>query len=156
MKEWLIPLATSAGIGATVCGALMTLHEFRLKLRAEARLAHSAEIEADVKLLKLFTDLMNIANGRGGASVASDKLFEALLPKLQEQGITDVMQAVVIDLPVGAAAQDAAMAAIGELGKRHPVLWIVAIRALESLTTVKPTIARSILDDLRAYKPHKN
>ena len=152
LKEWLVPLSTSIGIAVAICGAWVTLRDFRLKLRAEARLAHSAEVEADVKLLKLFTELMNIAHARGGNALASDKLFEALLPKLRQQGITDVMQAAVISFPVGLAAQNAAIAAIAELGRRHTVLLPAALQALETLESFKATIVAPLLVDLRAHQ----
>jgi hypothetical protein len=151
-KDWLVPLSTAGGIVAAVWGGLLTLREYKLKLQAEVRLSQSAQVEADVKLLKLFVEIMNVAHGRGESLLASEKLFEAMLPKLREQGQTDVKDAAVVTLPVGGAAQDAAIAAIGELGKRHTLLRSVALQALQSLASFKPDVANPALAELRAHR----
>jgi hypothetical protein len=152
IKDWLVPFSTSVGIVAVVVGLLLSLREYNLKLRAEARLAESAQVESDIKLLKLFVEIMDIAHARGPSMVVSDKLFEAMLPKLQEAGVSDIKAAAVITLPIGSAAQDAAISAICELGKKHPILRPVAIRALESLSTFKAEIAAPLLEELHNHR----
>jgi hypothetical protein len=152
IKDWLVPGSTTVGIFSVVAGALLALREYKLKARAEARLAQSAQVESDIKLLKLFVEIMDIAHARGQSVVVSDKLFEALLPKLQAAGLSDVKSAAVITLPVGSAAQDAAIAAICVLGKKHPILRPVAMRALESLSTFKANIAGPLLEELRNHR----
>ncbi|MFH1218832.1 MAG: hypothetical protein V1694_00030 [Candidatus Eisenbacteria bacterium] len=152
LKEWLVPISTSGGIVAAVWGGLIALRDYKLKLQAETRLAQIAQVEADVKLLNLFIEIMNVAHARGTTVLASDKLFEAMLPKLQAQGKMDVKDAAIITFPVGAASQDAAIAAIGELGKRHALLRPAALRALQSLATFKPEVANPVLVELQAHR----
>lgn len=151
LKEWLIPISTSGGIIAAVWGGLIALRDYKLKLQAETRLAQTAQVEADVKLLNLFTEIMNVAHARGASVLASEKLFEAMLPKLQSQGNMNVKDAAVITFPVGMVSQDAAIAAIGELGKRHLLLRPAALRALQSLGTFKPDVANSVLNELQKH-----
>ena len=152
IRDWLVSLSTAAGIVSVAVGVLLALREYKLKVRAEVRLALSAQVESDVKLLKLFVEIMEVAHARGQSVVVSEKLFEAMLPKLQAAGVSDVKDAAVITLPVGVAAQDAAIAAICELGKKHLFLRPVALRALESLSTFKPTVAAPFLEDLRSHR----
>jgi len=155
ISEALVPLATAIGILSVAVSIWLSLREYRLKVRAETRLAKSAEVEAQIKLLKLFTEIMNIAHARG-ESHFSDKLAELIcrpeiVSALQQQGNRlDLGDLAVITLPVGTAAQDAAIAAIGELGKRHEILRPVAKQALESLVRVrvKQEIAQCHLDRL--------
>jgi len=68
---------------------------------------------------------------------------------LNNLSVKDILASAVVILPVGAAAQDAAISAIAELGEKHPNLRQVAIQALESLQEVKPDIAKKNLDRLR-------
>jgi len=65
--------------------------------------------------------------------------------------IEDILRSAVVTLPVGLAAQDAAISAIAELGERHPSLRQVAIQALESLQLqqVSPPVVKKNLDRLR-------
>ena len=59
---------------------IFALLEYRLKLKAEKRVAISQQAETDVRLIQAFTELMNIANGRGGY-VTSEKLIEELFKR---------------------------------------------------------------------------
>jgi hypothetical protein len=54
-----------------------------VKLKAEARAQESSELEAEVRLNALFSELMVTANGRSGY-VVSDKAIEYLLEKLKD------------------------------------------------------------------------
>jgi hypothetical protein len=159
IKEWLVPLSTFVALITGSIGGWLSLKEYRLKVQAETRVARSAELEADIKLLKLFTEIMTIAHARGGTTV-SEKVIEKLLTPemLKELGIPptaiqSVIANAVINLPVGVAAQDAAISAIWVLGGRHEILRPVAIQALTSLCGFKAIVAAPYLEDLkRGYK----
>jgi hypothetical protein len=149
IKDWLVPASTAAGIVSAIVAAFMALRDYKLKLQAEARLADAAKVESDVKLLKLFVELMDIAHARGQSVLVSEKLFEALWAHMQKTGATNPKDAAIVTFPVGGAAQDAAIAAIATLGQKHAVLKPVAIRALESLASFKPDVATRLLQDLK-------
>lgn len=152
LKDWLVPASSAIGIVSVAVGSLLALRDYKLKARAEARLVDSAQVESDIKLLKLFVEIMDIAHARGQSVVVSEKLFEAIIPRLQAEGVTDIKSAAVITLPIGAAAQDAAIAAIAVLGTKHAILLPVALRALESLCSFKANIAGPLLEDLRRHR----
>ncbi|MBM4276827.1 MAG: hypothetical protein FJ130_02960 [Deltaproteobacteria bacterium] len=68
---------------------------------------------------------------------------------LSGTNIRGAIDNAVINLPVGIAAQDAAICAIWVLGNRHEVLKPVAIQALTSLLSFKPEVAGPYLEDLK-------
>lgn len=70
LKDWLIPLSTFVSLITASVGGWLSLREYRLKVQAETWLAKSSELEADIKLLKLFTEIMNIAHARGATQLS--------------------------------------------------------------------------------------
>jgi hypothetical protein len=127
-----------------------------VKIKAETCLTQSAELEADIKLLKLFTEIMTIAHARGGTQVSEKAIEKLLSPEtiktlgLSVSDIRGTIENAVINLPVGVAAQDAAICAIWVLGNRHEVLKPVAIQALKSLAGFKAKVASPYLEDLKS------
>jgi len=124
--------------------------ELRLKKKAERRLLESTEVESQVKLLKLFTEIMNIAHARGGYEVSDTVIEKVLTPKVlkDNKNLKTVIQSAIISIPVGEASQDAAIAAIWQLGKTHSILNKASIQALKSLIKFKRDIVQPYLDDL--------
>jgi hypothetical protein len=159
IKDWLIPVSTFITLITTAIAAWLSLKEYRLKLKAETRLKYSAQVETDVQLLKLFTEIMNIAHGRSGYYV-SEKILEFVLKDTNIKNILDNPEKTrelfkdmsVIALPVGKAQQDAAICAIATIAKRHEILRPLALQALESLNEFKSEVAKKYLDELRAEK----
>jgi hypothetical protein len=166
IKDWLVPLSTFVTLITASIGGWMALRDYRLRVRAETRLAQSEGLEADIKLLKLFTEIMNIAHGRGGSQVSEGAVEKILSPEaIKELGaagrsVRDILQNAVVDLPIGVAAQDAAICAIWVLGSRHEVLAPVAIQALTSLTGFKAEVASPYLEELKqrykGFLPSRN
>lgn len=153
VKEWILVGTSVLTLGSIAIGSWKALKEYGLKLQAEARAANSEKAEADVRLLKAFTELMDLANGRGGY-VVSEKAIEELFKheiftKADFGDLESVKKKIgefpVIYLPVGSAAQDAAIAAIATLGDRHEVLKEAAIQALESTTAFRKEMAEKHL-----------
>lgn len=153
LKEWLVPVSSAIGIISSAIAAIVALNDLKLKFRAEARQAETSGIESDVKLIKLFVEIMEVAHARGASLLVSDKLFEVLWPQLKSAGSSDPRDAALVRTPVGSASQDAAIAAIGVLGEKHAILYPVAVRALESIAEFKPQTASSILEKLRSSGP---
>ena len=162
LKDWLVPISTFISLITASVGGWLALREYRLKVRAETRLAHSAELEADIKLLKLFTEIMDIAHARGGAQISEKAIEKILTPEvfgqfgLSGSTLQTVLENCVIRLPVGIAAQDAAICAIWVLGQRHETLMPVSIQALESLSKFKGDVANGYLEDLKTRYPGKS
>jgi hypothetical protein len=151
-KEWIVAVSASVSMLSVAVGVWLSLAEYRMKLRDEHRQELSADVEREIRLQTLFTELMQIANGRSGHQV-SEKAVEFVLANVgdlvTEGGKIDlstlnsaVRELAVVDLPVGSAAQDAAIAAIASLTERHPMLREAGLRALESLKypTTSPVV----------------
>jgi hypothetical protein len=98
-----------------------------------------------VQLLKLFTEIMNLAHARG-STLVSEKAVEFLLKDKSLADMTKdgvkvkvgdmIRDSATFALPVAVEAQDAAIAAIATLGKQHEILRPAALQALESLMLV--------------------
>ncbi len=133
-KEWILvvtgvlTLVSIAITSASVAiGSWNALKEYGLKQEAEARVAKKEEAETDVRLLKAFTELMDIANGRGGYEVSEkmiEELFEHRIFTEQEWGdLISLHEKIgefpVIYKPIGLPSQHAAIAAIATLANKH-------------------------------------
>src|SRR5437588_4826241 len=159
LKDWLVPVSTCFTLVTVSVGVWRSLKEYRLKLKAEARLNYSTQVETDIRLLTLFTEIMNIAHARGGSAV-SEKAIEKMFDKgiLKEEDFANLqllnqkLETVsVLNLPVGLSAQEAAIAAIATLAKRHDVLRAPATEALNSISKWnQASIAGKYLEELNA------
>lgn len=158
-KDFVLAISGSVSMIAVSVGVWFALREYRIKLQAEARLQRSGEIESEIRLQTLFVELLKIANGRSGYQV-SEKTAEFVLQHVSDRvgkssSIADLHKAVedaaIITLPVGAASQDAAVAAIAALALRHHVLEKPALRALESLSA-GAEVPKHLIDSLVSLK----
>jgi hypothetical protein len=140
IRDWLLPVSTSVSLISTAIAAWVGILQYRLKVQAERRLKESSQAEVDTRLSKLFSELMWLAHGRAGSQV-SDKLIEEAIKKgvitedyfhdPQKQNIKrSVKDACILNLPVGIASQDAAIASIAQLGRRYEILHEPARAAL--------------------------
>ena len=147
----LVPLAT---VGAATIAAIPVYRQFKLRVAEENRLAVANRAELDVRLLTLFTELMGKAHARGPSI-----LSESAVTKIMEQQgpltpsslseLKELLEACTVVYPVGSAEQDAAIAAIGELGWKYEVLRSPAERALETIKSYRPASADYALNRLQ-------
>ena len=106
-------------------GALLAVNQYSLKAKAE-------KVEHEVRLLKLFTEIMDIAHARGEAFVVNNAIENA---------------------PIGVAAQDAAIAAINTLGEKYKdILGEAATQGLETLTSFKRDVVGKYRDNEKIFK----
>lgn len=147
INDWLLPISTWVALFSVAGGSLLAVWEYHLKSKAEKRLQYTSQVEIEIRLLKLFTEIMNIAHGRSGYTV-SEKAVEQLFhkdvitkadldnleePENQKKLNKKLASVAILTLPVGEAAQDAAIAAVATLAKNHRVLRDVGIQGLESM-----------------------
>lgn len=98
-------------------GVLLAVNQYSLKAKAE-------KVEREVRLITLFSKLMDIANARGEPFVVNNGIKNA---------------------PIGVAAQDAAIAAIFTLGNKYnDILGSAAKQGLESLTFKSDVVGKYI------------
>ncbi len=78
LKEWLLAVSGSITLLSLAVSSWLALKQYRIKLKEEERLSVSARTETDIKLVKAFSELMDLAHGRSG-HVLSEKTVEFLL-----------------------------------------------------------------------------
>ncbi len=151
IKELLVPIATSVTLLSVAISSWLALRQYRLKLRSE-------KIENDIKLVKAFSELLNLAHARSQTTYSEkllDKLFEnEIISDADFQGfdLGQKIQTAALTVPVGLAAQAAAIAAVATLGLRHDVLKDASIQALESLVGAVPQMQPVVTEHLQAAR----
>lgn len=151
IKELLVPIATAVTLLSVAISSWLALRQYRLKLKSE-------KVENDIKLIKAFCELLNLAHARSQTAYSEkflDKLFEKEIISKDDFEQLDLNQKIdrtALVVPVGSAAQDGAIAAIAALGLRHGVLKDASIQALESLATGIPAKSVVVSEHLRAAK----
>lgn len=155
LKEWILVASGSFALVSVAISSWLALKEYRLKLQAEARTANSEKAETDVRLVKAFTELMDIANGRGGYVVSEKAIEELFKRKFVDADFKDlasmkeqIAEFPVFYLPVGNASQDSAIAAIATLANRHEVLREPAKQALETAKSFRKGLAEKYLQKI--------
>lgn len=153
-----VPVATSVTLLSVAVSSWLALRQYRLKLKSQ-------KVENDIRLVKAFCDLLNIAHARS-QTIYSEKFLEKLvekdvLSKADFEGL-DVdkkrldlekkISTAALITPIGSAAQDAAIAAVATLGLRHSVLKEASVQALASLATSIPQKKDVISDHLLAAR----
>ena len=144
----LVPIAAPvATVIAAAVAAQPLLRQYELKAKEERRLAETSRVEADVRLVEAFTTLMGKAHARGPTVVLEQALIKLIEQRasVSPEEFEALADACVVVSPVGAAEQDAAIAAIAELGIEHPVLRYPAERALEEIRTFRAQQAEHAL-----------
>ncbi|TMK34110.1 MAG: hypothetical protein E6G58_12245 [Actinobacteria bacterium] len=160
LQGWFVPwIPAIATIVVAYLAARPLLKEAGLKREAEKRLAESAQVESDARLLATFVELMGKAHARGATTLA-ESATEAIIssggplaPKDLKE-LNDLVGAAVAVHPVGAAEVEAAIAAVAELGIRHPLLLEPALAGLSQIATWNKTSKAlpSALEMLKAGK----
>ena len=152
-----LALVASAGLTALLLipGAILALFQYSVKLREEKRLATSARAETDVRLIKAFTELMDLTIGRC-QHLLSEKAVEEFF-KLglilkgdfnndfseRQKGSEKLSAYAVVTLPVGNSGQEAAFAAIITLAEHYPVLRYVAVSGLKGISSHNCSMAKT-------------
>ncbi len=145
VRTWILPILPSvitvAGVGAAAfLSARSVSRQLELQRKQEERKAAESLAEMDARLLDLFVGLMGKAHGRAGSMLADSAVQAAiasngpLAPKDQKE-FKSLVQAGVANQPVGRGEVEAAVAAIAELGCKHPVLRGPALAGLADLET---------------------
>lgn len=158
IKDWLIPVSTFITLLTLAVGTYQSLREYRLKLKAESRLANSTAVEMDIKLMQGFTQLLALAHSRKGnylSEKAVEKMFDNKVFTEQELKNPDLLRrkiekVAVLNIFSGIAEQDAFIAAITNLGMKHEILKTPALQALETMQEFKPELAKKYYDILVA------
>jgi hypothetical protein len=141
---WIVQIATAISLLITAVAAIVTLREYRLKLQAEKRQQESSQAEIDLRMLKLFVEILQLAMARGQSYVSEKGIEQAFVKGIITEDdfknpniLVSKLQACSFDMATGAAGQDAAIAAIPVLAERYAILRHPARAALESLLNIE-------------------
>jgi hypothetical protein len=165
VKEWLVPISEFVTLITLAVGSWVAVNNYRLKIETEKRLSDSSRIESNIRLLKLFSEMMQIANSRQPPFL-SEKVIEGLFQNkiinaddyknAESLRMAEMKLNTAILVPAyGAATQDAVIAAIFTLGKEHDVLRKAAIEGLISVKSFHPDTNKQVkkgkyIDELSA------
>ncbi|GEM_PF-927860 len=164
LREWILTLSGVATLITLSIGCWKSLAEYRLKTKSENRLSESSQIQADINLLKYFTEIMDIAHARRRTELSEktvEKIFESQILKIDDnidfiQLHKNIEDAAMFTFPVGVAAQDAAIASIAELAKKHQILRKPALQGLESIKNFKKDLAEKYILEINHASNDKN
>lgn len=164
IKGWLVPVSTFITLLTLAAGAYESLKEYRLKLKAEQRLAISTAVEMDIKLMQGFTDLLALAHSRKGSYLSEkvvEKMFDNRLFTEEELSDPDLLsrkleKVAVLNIFSGKAEQSAFVAAITNLALKHEILKAPTIQALESMQEFIPDLANKYLDIIKTSTTNAN
>ncbi len=144
----LLPIIESGSkiiaFAAAAIGAIGALVTYQINSAAELRMRDQAELETDLKVSALFSDLVQKANGYGQWSEPNDKVIEATMERLPKPIFESVLlqdpksifrffAGSRIPEPVPLSAQVAAAESIVDLTIKYPFLKEPAIRSFEIL-----------------------
>ena len=143
VQEWLIPLSGFVSMITVAIGSWLAVNNYRLSIEAEKRLNDSSTIESNIRLLTLFSKMMQMANCRYDP-IISEKVIEGLFQNKiitendfkDEVSIGKVSRKLDLSLlkpTYGLATQKAAIGAIYTLGKEHKILCDAAIVGLKQV-----------------------
>ncbi|WP_035416429.1 hypothetical protein [Ferrimonas kyonanensis] len=133
LSEIISNVTPMAALIAIVVGIWKSFSTIRLKINAEVRLKKAAEIESQIKLMNLFTKLVETVHAR-----KDDFLSETMVAHLikeSQTGKIDLDKAIVTS-SVGGASQDAAIESITLLALKHELLKEPALKALKNLQSI--------------------
>ncbi len=159
IQEWFVTLWTAIPLLSTAIAAWVGVLQYRVKVEAEKRLQESNRAEVDVRLSKLFAELMWLAHARAGSHVSEkciEELFEKEMITKEDMGDLDslnkkIAATCILSLPVGVASQNAAITSLAVLGHRYEILREPAKTGLNSLKSFKEEEAEralTLLDDM--------
>ncbi len=151
IQEWLRTGSIVISLISSAVVLWIGILNYRLRVLSEIRSQDSSRAEIDVKISKLFTELMWIAHGRAGSEISEkfiEEMFEKelIVGKNAEEVNKEIKDTCILNLPVGLASQEAAIISLGVLGNRYEILKESARIALESLR--KHLVDRSDQSDM--------
>ncbi|KJY95176.1 hypothetical protein [Pseudoalteromonas piscicida] len=118
-----------AALIAVIVGIWKSLATIRIKIEAEYRLKETARIESQIKLLTVFSKLVEVAHAR-----KEDFLSETMVEHLLKDNSQQVkLDDAIITSVAGAASQDAAIESITALALEHEIIRGSALKALYNL-----------------------
>jgi len=146
IDNWILPITKILTLISIIVGICISINQYKLKVNSEIRLKESANAENDVKLLKLFTEIFDIAHGRKN-HIISETIIKELFDKdiFTEEELNNlealnnkIENAANLPIHVGLGAQDAAIVAIANLSIKYEILKAPGLAGLLVIKDFKP------------------
>lgn len=153
-KDISILMAAISGSISAIVGVMT----FKLKIKAENNLKLKNEAEIDINLIKQFSELITIANGRSGyllSEKAVESFFNAhssLSDKIPDEfGSLNnkIKELALLTIPVGRASQNATAVSLTDLAVKNSILLDAAIVGIQELP-IDEKIKQQCLNKLRS------
>ena len=80
IKDWLVPIFGYISLITFSIGSWVAVNNYRLKIETEKRLSNNSLIESEVRLLTLFSEMMQVAHARYNP-IESEKGVEGLFER---------------------------------------------------------------------------
>lgn len=138
-------LSVIVGMIGGVVAAWRAVAEYRLKSQAQ-------RAQLDIDLARHFAEVVPIANGRGGCVLSETAV--AAITNVKPPASEEDLWPALVTLPVGAAAQAAAIRSLAYLGQKHDSLRASAESALVGLEFVDedPNLQAARAEALRSLR----
>lgn len=146
IDKWILPITKVLTLVSVIVGIFISIQQYRLKVKAEIRLKESANAENDVKLLKIFTEILDIAHGRKNQIISETIVKELFNHNIFGEGELHNLEEInrkienTANLPVhvGLGAQEAAIVAIANLSIKYKILKEPGLAGLRIIQGFKP------------------
>jgi hypothetical protein len=146
------------GIVAICAAAIGAAVQYIINSRAEHRQRDAANLQADIEMSKVFSELIEIANGYRSWSEPQDKLIEIINSSLPPNFLTGIIaddprnvaklfSGSIISTPTPLARQLAAAESIVNLAIKYPILLEPALVGLDVTAGFSP-FAKDAFDRL--------
>ena len=143
LDDIIVPWTKIATLFSVIVGIFISFNQYRLKVKEEINLSKKTQAEIDVKLLTLFSETIEIANGRKGHIVSEktiEKLFDKNILELNDfanlnnlETVNNKLNIATRVIPIGLASQISAITALGVLGSKYDILHESATNGLMNL-----------------------
>ena len=143
----LVPISGFIALMSIAVSSWIAVNNYRLKIETEKRLNDASLVKSNVRILTLFSKMMQMANSRYDP-IMSEKVIENLFqykmitPDDYQAGNLPLarikLETAVITPPYGEATQVAAIGAIYALGKENPILLDALLEDWLQLNLITP------------------
>jgi hypothetical protein len=135
--------------------AIAALLQYQSNSEAEARMRVLAQLESDIKISTLFSELIQKANGYGNFSQPIEPVIEKLFSRIPDEHFDKLLQGnppplsgllglSVIPTRVPLSAAISAAESIANLAIKYPILKEPAIEGLRIVITFLPQTTKSL------------
>jgi hypothetical protein len=150
------------GIVAVCVAVLGAAIQYIINSRAEHRQREAANLQSDIEVSKVFSELIEVANGSGGRSEPQDKIIDiinaSLPPNLlmtvianDPRDVGKLFAGSIVSFPTALARQLAAAESIVNLAIKYPILLEPALVGLDVIAGFSPFAKEAFKRLVRHY-----